>query len=179
MCYRPDFRKRGNKVLWEHIIFVSFYILQFKDECLLSNIWFGDDYLESVISSAPTNISTLFKEPEVQKRILPECQRILESDNRYSNEQPVILRNKQKGLTNCRRCKSTINVGKLRLKTEYLVVPFNKQNAIVEALFCCPKKQCAMHMTRWIHLKPIAQIVINADFEAIEKEKVLKDFDLN
>ena len=68
LCYRPDFRKRGSKVLWEHIIFVFFYILQFKDECLLSNIWVGDDYLKSVISSAPTNISTLFKESEVQKR---------------------------------------------------------------------------------------------------------------
>ena len=144
MCYRPDFRKRGSKVLWEHIIFVFFYILQFKDECLLSNIWVGDDYLKSVISPAPTNISTLFKKPEVQKRTLPECQRILQSDDRYSNKQLVILRNKQKGLTNCRSCKSTINIGKLCLKIEYLVVPFNEQNAIVKVLFCCPKKRCTM-----------------------------------
>ena len=95
-----------------------------------------------MISPTPTNISTLFKEPEVQKRTLPECQRILQSDNRYSNKQPVILRNKQKGLTNCRSCKSTINVGKLCLKIEYLVVPFNEQNAIVQAP---QKKQKTMY----------------------------------
>ena len=154
-------------------------MLQFKDECLLSNTWVGDDYLKSVISPAPTNISALFKEPEVQKRTLPECQRILQSDNRYSNKQPVILRNKQKGLTNCHSCKSTINVGNLFLKIEYLVVPFNEQNAIVQALFCCSKKQCAMQMPLWIHLKPIAQIVVNAHFKATEKEKVLRYFDLN
>ena len=132
-----------------------------------------------MISPAPTNISTLFKEPEVQKIPLPECQRIWQSHNRYNNKQPVILRNKQKGLTNCRSCKSTINVEKLCLKIEYLVVLFNEQNAIVQALFCCPKKQCTMEMPLWIHLKPIAQIAVNADFEATEKEKVQRDFNLS
>ena len=119
------------------------------------------------------------KNQRFKKRTLPECQRILLSDNRYSNEQPVILRNKQKGLRNCRSCKSSINVGKLCLNIEYLVVAYNKQNEMVQALFCCPKKQCTMQMPLWIHLKPIAQIVVNADFEATEKQKVLIDFHLN
>ena len=86
LCYRLDFRKKGNKVLWKHIIFVFVYILQFKDDCLLSNTWVGEDYLKSVTSPTPSNISTLFKQPEVQKKTLPECQRILQSDNRYSNK---------------------------------------------------------------------------------------------
>ena len=36
-----------------------------------------------------------------------------------------------------------------------------------------------MEIPPWVHLKPVTQIVVNADVEAIEKEKVLRDFDLN
>ena len=178
-CSCLDFRKRGSQVLCKHIIFVSLYILQLKDKCLLSTTWIGDDDLKSVISSAPANIPTLFNEPEVQKRTLLESQRILQSDNRYNNEQSVILRSKQKRLANCRGCKSTINVGKLCLKIECRVVPFNGQNAVLQSVFCCPKKQCTMQMPPWVHLKPVTQIVVNADVEATEKEKVPRDFDLS
>ena len=45
--------------------------------------------------------------------------------------------------------------------------------------FAATKKQYTMQMPLWIHLKPIAQIVVNADFEATEKQKELRDFDLN
>lgn len=62
------------------------------------------------------------------------------------------------------------------LKVEYLGVPFNEQIAIVQALFCCPKKSCTLKMPPWIHLKPVTQIVVNADFEGTEKENVLRDF---
>ena len=104
-CSCLDFRKRGSQVLCKHIIFVFLYILQLKDERLLSNTWFADDELKSVDSSAPTNIPTLFNKPEVQKRTPLECQRILESDIRYNNEESVIPHNKQKRLANCRGCK--------------------------------------------------------------------------
>ena len=62
-----------------------FFILQLKDEHLLSNTWIDDDDLKSVISSATTNIPMLFNESEVQERT-PKCQRILQSANRYNNE---------------------------------------------------------------------------------------------
>ena len=79
-----------------------------------------------------------------KKKRLLEKQRILHSDNRYSNEQSVVLHNKQKRLANCRDCKSTINVGELGLKIECLVVPFKEQNAVLQLVLCCPKKQCTM-----------------------------------
>lgn len=178
-CCCPDFRKRGSKVLCKHIIFVSLYVLQLKDERRLPNTWIGNDDLKSVISSAPTNIPMLFNEPEVQKRTPLEYQRILQSDIRYNNEQSVILHNKQKRLANCRGCKSTLNVGELCLKIECLAVPFNGQNAVVQQLvFCCPKKY-TMQMPPWVYLKPVTQFIVNADVEAAEKEKALRDFDLN
>ena len=65
-----------------------------KDERFLSSTWTGDDELISVISSALTNNPTLFNEPEVHNRTPPECQRNLESDNRYNTEKSVILTDK-------------------------------------------------------------------------------------
>ena len=155
------------------------YILQLKDKCLLSNSWISNNNLKSVISSAPVNIPTSFNKPEVQKRTPLESQRISQSDNIYSNELSVILHNKQKRLANCRGCESTINVGQLCLKIKCLVGPFNGQNAALQSVFCCPKKQCTIQMPPWVHLKPVTQIVVNVDAEATEKEKVLRDFDLN
>ena len=61
----------------------------------------------------------------------------------------------------------------------FVVVPFNEQNAIVQALFCCTIKQCTMQMPPRILLKPVTLIVANTDVEATKKEKVLRDFDLN
>ena len=55
-------------------------------------------------------------------------------------------------------------------------MPLNEQIAIVQALFSCPKKQRTLKMPPWIHLKPVTEFVVNVDFEAAEKEKLLRDF---
>ena len=126
-----------------------------------------------MISSAPTN------QPQVQKRTPLDCQRILQSDNRYNDEKSVILHNKQKQLAKASDCKSTINVGELCLKIECLIIPFNGQRAVVQSIFCCPKKQFTMRILPWVQLKPVTQIVVNEDAEATEKMKVLRNSDLN
>ena len=80
-----------------------------------------DHDLKSVISSALTNIPMLFNEPKVHKRTPLECQRMLQSDIRYNNEQSVILHNKQKRL----HCMESVQIGSFfwsvisRIRTEY------------------------------------------------------------
>ena len=121
LCSCPEFKKGGSQLLCNTIIFVLLYILQLKDEFHLWNTWIGDHDLKSVISSAPTNIPMLFNKPEVHKRTLLECQRMLQSDIRYNNEQSVILHNKQKQL----HCMESVQIGSFfwsvfsRIRTEY------------------------------------------------------------
>lgn len=89
------------------------------------------------------------------------------------------MHNKQKRLANCRGCKLVINDEELGLKIECLAEPFNGQNAVIQAFFCCTKNQCTMQIPPWVYLKPVTQIVLDTDVEENEKEKVLRYFDLN
>ena len=66
---------------------------------------------EQKVTSNKPKLTSNEQKVKPQKGTPPECRRILQSNNRYSNEQSVILRN---------GCKPTVNIGKLCLNIEYL-----------------------------------------------------------
>ena len=166
-CSCPDFKKNGKFVKCKHIFFVLKHILVVNDEVLHVRHFESDD-IKGIFDDAP-------------KREVIDINRIFQNHRDNTRAQMGTIEKKTKRSTTCksRNCKYVIVDGAICVSLmRCLVIPYNKDFAVQQKVYVCPKQLCLSSVPSWCNARFPIRILVNDEIsssEEINARNLIKD----
>ena len=154
-CTCNYFKKYGRKVFCKHIIFILVAVLGVSQEILKESRYIGDDDLKIIFSKQASH-SFLLPPKNVLRKNKHDLKEILQKHPGYNKPQETKLHHKESRSAKCqgRSCNNIFSAGTLCLKVEgALTVPPNRDEAVEQKFYFCPRKQFLSNPPHWCNVK--------------------------
>ena len=177
-CTCADYVKNGLRVLCKHILFILKYVFKMHDdEEALKFRYLSEDDVKALFQVYELKgINESFMCDKTVNNNKRDLRRILQSHPLFNQPQIVKAIYKIKRSATCqgRSCKALLSIGSLCLKVEgTLTVPFNKEVAVEQSFYFCPKKYCLKSI--WCNVR-IPTAIENGGVSDLDKNEVGKEF---